>query len=99
MIIYSRAREVAFVMGFEKLGSDDTISYVTNLKTSQTRAFSGPSSLIWEILETPQTSDQLIADVAEIYGVPHETVAEGVLSFLEELVAQGLALPNHEPEQ
>lgn len=88
--VYSRCPHTAFVMGFESEDATDDASYVANLLTSNIAVLNGPSAVIWEILEKPTTSEDIILEITEIYGVSKETVAASVLDFLYDLKAQGL---------
>ncbi|MFW0182954.1 PqqD family protein [Rothia sp. CCM 9417] len=87
---YSRANHIGFIMGFESGQSADDETYVANLLTSEISVLRGPSALIWEILDSPRSSEEIIADIQDIYGVPRETVADSVLNFLDSLVRQNL---------
>lgn len=88
--LYRRTPHAAYVLGFEHDVIADDASYVANLLTSEIAVLNGPSAVIWEILEGPTTSEDIIAEVTDIYGVPRETVAVSVLSFLDSLEQQGL---------
>lgn len=87
--LYRRAPHTAFVMGYDNSTTDDAC-YVANLLTSEIAVLNGPSAVIWEILEEPCTSETIIAEVTEIYGISRDTVAPSVLGFLETLTDQGL---------
>jgi hypothetical protein len=50
---------------------------------------SSSGAVIWELLEEPSTTDQLIGRVANLYGTPAETVAHGVTTLLASLMDQG----------
>ncbi|WP_326503522.1 PqqD family peptide modification chaperone [Rothia nasimurium] len=89
-IEYRRAPHTAFIMGVDSTVSPDDASYVANLKTSEIAVLQGPSAVIWEILETPINSEDLIAEITDIYQVSHDTVAASVIGFLSSLEAQGL---------
>ncbi|MDO4898396.1 MAG: PqqD family protein [Rothia sp. (in: high G+C Gram-positive bacteria)] len=97
--IYKRAQAVAYVMGFEDNGYSDEFSYIANLNTSQISALSGPAALMWEILERPQASEDIVQEVSTIYGVSQETVAGAVISFLDDLLQQGLIEIDKSPEE
>ncbi|WP_237198679.1 PqqD family protein [Rothia nasimurium] len=88
--LYRRAPHVAFVLSFEHDAIADNASYVANLNTSEIAVLNGPSAVIWEILEEATTTEAIIAEITDIYGVPRETVAESVFSFLDSLEQQGL---------
>ena len=88
--LYQRAASVAFVMGYENMDTPDDATYVANLKTSDIAVLNGPSAVIWEILEKPTSSESLITEMKDIYGVPHEIVAPSILSFLKDMENRGL---------
>ena len=88
--LYQRTPHAAYVLGFEHDVIADDASYVANLLTSEIAVLNGPSAVIWEILEEPTTSEDIIAEVTDIYGVTRETVAVSVLSFLDSLEQQGM---------
>lgn len=88
--LYQRANHTAFMMGFDDKNPDKDASYIAHLLTSEIAVLRGPSAVIWEILEEPTSSEDIIAEMTDIYGVPRETVAASVLSFLESLEQQGL---------
>lgn len=88
--VYRRSPHIAYIMGYEDSVSSDDASYVANLKTSDIAVLKGPSAVIWEILEQPANSEAIISEIRDIYGVPQETVAPSILSFLDELLRQDL---------
>lgn len=90
--LYQRAPHTAFVEGADGDGAASAASYVANLLTSEIAVLNGPSTLIWEILETPSTSEAIISEITEMYGVSRETVAPSVLGFLDSLVGRGLVV-------
>lgn len=89
-IVYARAEHVGYIMGFETNDAEDDETYVANLLTSEISVLQGPSAVIWEVLEEPQTAEGVISEIQQIYDVPRETVTESVLSFLDSLTRQGL---------
>lgn len=95
VIVYQRAGHVAYIMGFENNDALDDETYVAHLLTSEIAVLKGPSAVIWETLEEPQTAERIIAEIQQIYGVPQETVAESVLSFLDSLVHKELLTVAH----
>lgn len=95
--LYQRAPHTAFVMGPDGDDAASAASYVANLLTSEIAVLNGPSTLIWEILETPSASEAIISQITEIYGVPRETVAPSILGFLDSLVSRGLVI--HQGEE
>lgn len=88
--VYQRVEHVAYIMGFESNDVSDDETYVANLRTSEIAVLKGPSAVIWEALDEPQTADGIIAEIQQIYDVPLETVTESVLNFLDSLVQKGL---------
>jgi hypothetical protein len=46
---------------------------------------------IWELIETPQSIDEICTTLMERYDVDEETCREEVLRFVEELISAGLA--------
>lgn len=89
-VVYKRPEHIAYVMGFESNDALDDETYVAHLLTSEIAVLKGPSAVIWETLERPQTAEEIIAELQQIYDVPRETVAESVLNFLDSLVQKGL---------
>lgn len=94
-----RSPHTAFIMGFESPDSTDDASYLANLLTSEIAVLKGPSTVIWEILEHPTSTEEIITEVTDVYGLPREAVAESVLAFLYSLLSQGLLHRLSGPEE
>ncbi len=77
-------------MGFECSEPYDDASYLANLLTSEIAVLKGPSTVIWEILDQPASTEEIITEISDVYGLPREAVAESVLVFLDSLLNQGL---------
>jgi Coenzyme PQQ synthesis protein D (PqqD) len=54
---------------------------------------------IWNALETPQKISTLINELAINYNIDQPTCEEHTLSFLEELLAEGLLQVTNEPSE
>jgi hypothetical protein len=50
---------------------------------------SSSGAVIWELLQEPATADDLIGQVAILYGTSGESVADGVRALLASLVERG----------
>ena len=50
----------------------------------------GTGALTWELLAESRTTDALVAELAEVFGVDREMVADQLLPFLDELQACGV---------
>ncbi|WP_245190211.1 PqqD family protein [Leucobacter exalbidus] len=51
------------------------------------------AAAVWHVLRTePRAEADIVADVAQLYGVDSALIAEDVRAFLAELAQQGLAL-------
>jgi hypothetical protein len=53
----------------------------------------GTSAAIWRLLQQPISVPELSARLAEQYAAPVDVVAAGVESFLADLAARGLVVP------
>ena len=53
-------------------------------------SFNGTGSLIWKLLDTPRTVEQLAAAVAQTYDVVPAQAETDVSSFVDEMLAVGL---------
>ena len=98
-VIYQRSPHTAFVMGIDHEGVENDISYVANLLTSEIAVLQGPSAVIWDILESPSATEAIFDEITNLYGVPQETVAESVLTFLDSLKEQGLVVAGTQKEE
>lgn len=85
-----RSPHTAFIIGFERPEPHDDTSYLANLLTSEIAVLKGPSTVIWEILDQPASTEEIVTEISDIYGLPRETIAESVLVFLDSLLNQGL---------
>ena len=53
-------------------------------------SFNGTGSLIWQLLESPQTVEELSAGLAREYAVEHEQAQKDVAQFVGEMLSVGL---------
>jgi Coenzyme PQQ synthesis protein D (PqqD) len=53
-------------------------------------SFNGTGTLIWQLLESPRTAEELSAGVAREYAVEHEQARKDVAQFVGEMLSVGL---------
>lgn len=86
---YQRCATTAYVYGSEISLDNQEVLYVADIESSHIFTFNRVGLLIWELLETPMGGEELIHEMAEIYGVDRETVADSIFDFLATLERQG----------
>lgn len=64
--------------------------YIANIETSNIYTLNGVGISIWELLEAPKGSDEIIFEISAIYGIEQETISESIFAFLDNLKNQGL---------
>jgi hypothetical protein len=57
---------------------------------------SGTSSVAWDVLATPHTADELIDELAELYGADPAEVAPSVESLIEVFIGRALVSEVHD---
>jgi pyrroloquinoline quinone biosynthesis protein D len=50
----------------------------------------GSAAEIWQRVDGERETDQIVAELVELYGEPREVIAAAVESFLADLVSRGL---------
>ncbi|MDN4174508.1 PqqD family protein [Nocardioides sp. SOB77] len=58
----------------------------------------GSAAVIWQLLAEPQTIDDLLTDLAEVFDAPASEMVGGARAFLEDLERRGLVLSNEEAD-
>lgn len=64
--------------------------YIANIETSTIYTLNGVGISIWELLEIPKGSEDIIFEMSTIYGIDQETISESIFAFLDNLKNQGL---------
>lgn len=64
--------------------------YIANIETSNIYTLNGVGKSIWELLEIPRGSEEIIFEMSTIYGIDQETISDSIFSFLDNLKNQGL---------
>jgi hypothetical protein len=59
---------------------------VTRVDDGAVDSLAGPAFDAWQLLERPQTAEQLVASLAERYRVDGERIQQDVASLLQDLV-------------
>jgi hypothetical protein len=59
---------------------------VTRVDDGAVDSLAGPAIDAWQLLERPQTAEQLVASLAERYRVDGERIQQDVASLLQDLV-------------
>lgn len=85
--VWRRATSTAYV------GSGDRV-VVVDLDHLDLRpyVFEGSAAQVWVCLDGDRTEDEVVADLAEAYEVPAETVASDVRQFVDRLRELGLVV-------
>ncbi len=100
MFLYVRNPATAYVSHEElSFGTDhhDTF-YIAHLEHSTISIVDGVGILIWDLLQTPKTEQELITEVATVFEETEDTVRSGTLEFIRSLLHQGLVLAQQKPE-
>lgn len=89
---YSRAPHTAFIYDDETRPDprDSSLLYVSNLQTSEILVLENSGSIIWEILATPASEEEIVSSLAEVYEQPPSLVRPSTLAFLAALEEKGL---------
>lgn len=101
MSFYVRNPATAYVSHEElSLGADyPDVFYIAHLEHSTISAVDGAGILIWNLLQTPKTEQELVTEVASVFEESEETVRAGTLAFIRSLSEQELVLTQENAER
>lgn len=68
----------------------DGETVLLRIDTGMYYGYNGVATRIWELLEEPQSINEVCAQLVQEYAVDAEQCAAEVLGFLQELMAEGL---------
>ena len=70
----------------------DTEAFIVNFRNGRYYGLRGSGAVIWNLLKSPQTTKSIVERLARNFGNLPSDAASDVSSFLDRLVAEGLAL-------
>lgn len=89
---FRRSPSTAFIYhsNISDIADSEESLYIANIETSNIYTLNEVGISIWELLESPLGSDEIVLEISTIYGIDQETISESILAFLSSLKNQGL---------
>lgn len=90
-VAYVHSANTAYVYE-DEICSDNTesfIIYVAHLRTSEILVLEQSSAVIWDVLKTPQTLDDVVFAIAELFEMNTEEVRSATVDFVYHMFNRG----------
>lgn len=91
-MIIQRNPSTAFIYHSEAMGASDkneTI-YIAETESSKIYTLNGVGLVVWEIIQSPKTPEEIIHEIINVYNIDSKTATETITSFLNTLEQQKL---------